>query len=120
MPRESCLVSVPQFTTASGRPLRCCACPLLPCSVVNILLANLGHSHKRVKAAALGLLSACLSADAAALAPHAAALLPRVLELVPVATGAAAADVDAVVHVFGTRLQADTFAGALLPCLEVR
>lgn len=90
------------------------------CRLQPLLLAAFGHTHKRVKAAALHLLQACLRVDGGAFEAAAADIMPPVMELLTTHPAAIATTAQAVVTAMAERLPADALAYALLAATEVR
>jgi hypothetical protein len=106
-------VAPPHHPPPLVTPCQCC------CSLRNMLLAGLSHSHKRVKGSALALLTACLLVSTSTMETACQELLPLVIDLVSVASTTMSGDMETVIDILGSRLPADTFAVALLPSFEV-
>ena len=90
------------------------------CRLQPLILAAFAHTHKRVKAAALHLVQACLRLDGATFEGAAAEVLPPVLELTATQPAAVATGAQAAVAAMAARLPADALAHALLAATEVR
>jgi hypothetical protein len=84
-----------------------------------VLKAGLGHSHRRVKAAALSLYGACISVDTAPFEASTAEFMPHVMEMSTVNQPATVALAGGVLDALGQRLPADVLAYALLAASEV-